>query len=115
MFQTSPLRACAWEQTLFGGSCHDEDMRVSESPAGPASIDPCSGHPTDPQGRTCVCEIRPQPVQRAQAPITPDFVPAMLLDGLINIEADQPVTQYLPMHLLARPAPPSQNSLPLLR
>ncbi|MCC7349331.1 MAG: hypothetical protein IT446_02080 [Phycisphaerales bacterium] len=55
VLQSTPMRACAWEELTRGNSCHDRAKESDKSDAERVAMDGCVSHPAD-QTHQCVCE-----------------------------------------------------------
>ncbi|MCC6424143.1 MAG: hypothetical protein IT447_11745 [Phycisphaerales bacterium] len=112
VLQSTPLRACAWEEMALGSSCHDRTSDAEKSDVERAAVDGCVSHPAD-QSHHCVCERPKASADRSGVVhMGVDMLPAAYHAPVMVIE---PVSFCLNFaaRTLIEPTPPARN-LPLL-
>lgn len=108
--QTSPLRACVWQEMALGSNCHEPSQETDKSDQ--VALDGCISHPAE-ETHQCVCERPKVSADRSGAcPMGVDLLPAA---QPVLLWVFQPVLHGLNLisHPLSEPCPVARI-LPLL-
>lgn len=112
VLQSTPLRACAWEEMALGSNCHDRSQDSVRSDAERVAMDGCVSHPVE-ESHQCVCERPRASIDRFGVVLMGvDMLPAIYHAPVLRVE---PVEYCLNFagQMLQEPCPPARI-LPLL-
>jgi len=107
VLQSTPLRACAWEELALGNNCHDRSQEVDKFDAERVAMDGCVSHPAD-QSHQCVCERPKASTDRAGVlHIGVDMLPVVFHAPALRIEPVEYCLNFAGQKLL-EPCPPAR-------